>query len=119
MDAKALGITLEAERYAERHRDSAAKLRAQEAERRWKGEPMDELEVRRVASFLKSYNEMMNGEMFVVREVRGRAREASRWAMAAVLVAAAIALAWRPSLALLRRRAAPPPAGTAPPASAR
>ena len=68
-------------------------MRARDAERRWKGAPLDELEVRRFASFLKSYNEMMTGENFVVREVRSRARERYRWLLAAVLLAAAIAIA--------------------------
>jgi zinc/manganese transport system permease protein len=60
-----------------------------EEERRWKGEPLDEVEVRRIGSFLKSYNEMTRGEEFVVRELRGRARENNRWWIAAVLLALA------------------------------
>jgi zinc/manganese transport system permease protein len=84
MDEKSLGIAAEAERYAERYRGEAAKLREKEAERRWKGEAMEEIEIRRVASFLKSYNEMIKGETFVAREVRSRARAAHRWAIAGV-----------------------------------
>jgi zinc/manganese transport system permease protein len=109
MDPKSLAIAAEAESYAQRYRDSAAKLRAQEAERRWKGEALDELEVRRIASFLKSYNEMTGGETFVVREVRSRARESLRWAIGALWLLAAIALAWPPSLWRRRRAASPPP----------
>jgi zinc/manganese transport system permease protein len=69
-------------------------LRASEAERRWKGQPLDEIEVRRTASFLKSYNEMAKGELFVVREVRSRAREANRFAIGGVFILAGLALAF-------------------------
>ena len=93
MDAKVRAIAEEAERYAGRYRDEADRLRALEAERRWKGERMDEQEVRRVASFLKSYNEMTAGESFVMREVRGRARESARWWLGAALLLFAIAIA--------------------------
>ena len=103
MDRRSLAVALEAESYAERYRDSAAKLRAQEAERRWKGEALDELEIRRIASFLKSYNEMTGGETFVVREVRSRARETWRWAIGALELLCALALAWAPSLWRRRR----------------
>jgi zinc/manganese transport system permease protein len=94
MDPKALGIAEDADRYAGRYREEAQKLRAREAERRWKGEPMDELEVRRVASFLKSYNEMIGGETFVAREVRSRARESRRLWLAAAMLLAAAGVAW-------------------------
>ena len=92
MDDKARATAAEALQYAERYRDEAAKLRAREEERRWKGEPLDEVEVRRIGSFLKSYNEMTRGEEFVVREVRGRARESNRWLIAGVLMALAASL---------------------------
>jgi zinc/manganese transport system permease protein len=92
MDDKARATAAEAAQYAERYRDEAAKLRAREEERRWKGEPLDELEVRRIGSFMKSYNEMTRGEEFVVREVRGRAREANRWWIAGILLALAASL---------------------------
>jgi zinc/manganese transport system permease protein len=92
MTDKDLAISKDAEQYAERYRDDAARVRAREAERRWKGEPLDEFEIRRTASFLKSYNEMIQGEVFVVREVRDRAREANRWLLAGALIAAGLVL---------------------------
>jgi zinc/manganese transport system permease protein len=92
MDAKSLAIGTEAGSYAERYRDEAEKLRAREAERRWKGEPLDEEEVRRIASFEKSYNEMIRGEEFVAREVRSRARAAARLWIAGVFLLAAASL---------------------------
>jgi zinc/manganese transport system permease protein len=91
MDEKSRRIAAEAQTYAERYRGEAAKLREKEAERRWKGEAMEEIEIRRVASFLKSYNEMIKGETFVAREVRSRARAAQRWPIAgAFLLMAAL-----------------------------
>jgi zinc/manganese transport system permease protein len=92
MDEKALAIGAEAQRYGERYKVEADKLRAREAEHRWKGAPLDEAEVRRIASFLKSYNEMTRGEQFVVREVRSRAREARRWWIAGVFLLIALSL---------------------------
>lgn len=92
MDDKALAVSEDARRYAERYRGEAEKVRSREAERRWQGEPLDEMEVRRTASFLKSYNEMIRGEEFVVREVRSRSRESRRfWLGGAMLLAAVLA----------------------------
>jgi len=92
MDEKAQAIAVDAAGFSERYRDEAAKLRAREEERRWKGEPLDEVEVRRIGSFLKSYNEMIRGEEFVVREVRSRAREQNRWWISGILVLLALSL---------------------------
>jgi len=92
MDGKAQAIALEAAGFSERYRDDAAKLRAREEERRWKGEPLDDVEVRRIGSFLKSYNEMIRGEEFVMREVRSRAREQNRWWISGILVLLALSL---------------------------
>jgi zinc/manganese transport system permease protein len=92
MSDKDLAIATDALKYAQRYRGEAARLRAMEAERRWKGRPLDEYEVRRTASFLKSYNEMIQGEVFVVREVRSRAREAHRVPMGFAFALAALAI---------------------------
>ena len=92
MDEKDQATAAEAALYAARYRAEAAKLRAREEERRWKGEPLDEVEVRRIGSFLKSYNEMTRGEEFVVRETRSRAREKNRWWIAGVMVLLALSL---------------------------
>jgi zinc/manganese transport system permease protein len=92
MDEKAQATAAEAAQFAERYRGEAAKLRAREQERRWQGEPLDEVEVRRIGSFLKSYNEMTRGEEFVIRETRGRAREKNRWWIGGVMVLLALSL---------------------------
>ena len=94
MDAKALAIAEDARRYAERYRGEAERVRSRETERRWKGEPLGEIEVRRTASFLKSYNEMIRGEEFVVREVRSRSREANRFWLGGALLAGAALIAF-------------------------
>jgi len=92
MDEKAQATAADAAQSADRYRDEAAQLRAREQERRWKGDALDELEVRRLASYLKSRNEMVRGEEFVVREVRAQAREKNRWWIAAVMGALALSL---------------------------
>ena len=92
MDAKARAIAEDAESHVVRYRDEADRLRAREAERRWKGEPLEEIEVRKIASFLKSYNEMIAGEAFVMREVRSRAREERRLWLGGLLLLAAVAI---------------------------
>jgi len=92
MDEKSRAIAEDAGRYAERYRADAQKLRSSESERRWKGDPLPEEDVRRIASYLKSYNEMMKGETFVMREVRDRAREANRWAIGATFLLIAASL---------------------------
>jgi len=92
MDEKAQATAADAAQSADRYRDEAAQLRAREQERRWKGDALDELEVRRLASYLKSRNEMVRGEEFVVREVRAHAREKNRWWIAAVMGALALSL---------------------------
>ena len=114
MDAKARAIAADAEEYRARYERDAQALRTREADRRWQGEPLGEMEVRRIASFLKSYNEMIKGEAFVAREVRDRARESSRWAIAVVLAAGALAAgapptAWRVLWNMVRSPSGVPP----------
>jgi len=92
MDEKAQARAEEAAGFAARHREEASKLRAREEEHRWKGAPLDELEVRRIGSFLKSYNEMVRGEEFVMAQERERAREHNRWWIGAVMVLLALSL---------------------------
>jgi zinc/manganese transport system permease protein len=104
MDAKSIAIAADAEAYLARYRAETQAVREREAERRWKGEPLEEAEVRRIASFLKSHNEMMKGEEFVAREMRNRAREVGRLWIAAVFLLFALALFVRPPA----RRRGPP-----------
>ena len=71
----------EADEYAQRYAREIENLNEREAQSRWKGKTLDDVEVRRISSFLKSYGEMRKGEQFVMREVRARARERVRWPM--------------------------------------
>jgi zinc/manganese transport system permease protein len=86
----------DADAYSERYRLEAERLNDKEAKSRWQGEALSDYDVRRISSFLQSYNEMRKGEEFVKREVRARARTRMRWAIAAVLLIGACAiLPWR------------------------
>ena len=76
----------DADEQAQRYRREADKLNEREARSRWQGQALDEMEVRRISSFLKSYGEMRKGEQFVMREVRVRARERVRWLLGGALV---------------------------------
>lgn len=89
---------LDSNQYAERHRLAAEQLIELERRRRTQGEALDDVEVRRISSFLKSYAEMRKGEQFVMGEVRARARDRIRWSASLGLLALALLLAplpWR------------------------
>ena len=69
----------------------AEQLNETEAWNRTEGQSLDDFNVARISSFLKSYGEMRKGEQFVMGEVRARARERERWAMGIVLMLAGLA----------------------------
>ena len=86
----------EADREAERYRTLAAQLSRKEQDSRWQGAALDDMQVRRISSFMQSYNEMRKGEEFVKREVRSRSREAARWWLGALLMVVGLLIApWR------------------------
>jgi len=86
---------VEADAYAERYRRQADELNERETRSRAEGQPLDDMVVRRISSFIKSYSEMRRGEEFVKREVRGRARERIRWVLGGIMLLAALAVAPR------------------------
>jgi zinc/manganese transport system permease protein len=88
---------------AERYRLETDRLNAMEVETRAQGVALDDAQVRRISSYLKSYNEMRRGEEFVKREVRSRARERSRWIMGAAAILCALLVS--PGLVGLAREA--------------
>jgi len=88
MGDAALAAYKDADEQAERYRREVDKLNEREARSRWQGQALDEIEVRRISSFLTSYREMLKGEQFVMREVRVRARERVRWLLGGALVVA-------------------------------
>jgi zinc/manganese transport system permease protein len=86
----------EAAREAERYRTLAAQLSHKEQDSRWQGAAIDDMQVRRMSSFMQSYNEMRKGEEFVKREVRARARDAARWWLAALFIVVGLLITpWR------------------------
>jgi zinc/manganese transport system permease protein len=84
-------IWRDADEHAERYLRELEKLNEREAQSRWHGKALDDTEVRKISSFLKSYSEMRKGEQFVMREVRARARERERWAIGVALVLLGVA----------------------------
>jgi zinc/manganese transport system permease protein len=82
----------DASAYAERYRRQAEELNDRETRSRAEGQALDDAQVRRISSFIKSYSEMRRGEEFVQREVRSRARERIRWVLGAALLATALLL---------------------------
>jgi zinc/manganese transport system permease protein len=83
---------LEADAHGERYRREARRLNELELRSRSEGARLDDAQVMRISSMLKTYNEMQKGEEFVKREVRSRARERARWVMAALALLASMLL---------------------------
>jgi zinc/manganese transport system permease protein len=96
MNNREIDVFRDAHAHAERYRREAEKLNEKEAKSRWQGEALSDFDVRRISSFLQSYNEMRKGEEFVKREVRSRARERTRWVTGPVLILLGLLCAsWR------------------------
>lgn len=79
MNSSEEGLYRDAAAYAERYQRDAERLNEREARDRFDAKPLDDYELARISSFIKSYNEMRRGEQFVMREVRSRARTRARW----------------------------------------
>lgn len=69
----------DAQRYVARYTAELNRLGEMEARNRYEKSETDDLLVQKISSFQQSYNEMIKGETFVMREVRSRARERLRW----------------------------------------
>ncbi len=92
-------IFAEATETEARNRREVERLRAAERETRWKGEALSNEDLRRVASFQQTFNEMGRGERFVQDHLRAMARERERWTVGVPAVAAsvlALLLVYRP-----------------------
>ena len=76
------------------------RLNAKERAARYEGAPLSDDEIRRIASYQRTFNEMARGERFVQDVLRGKARARERWLVG--LPAIVIALL---GLALLARAA--------------
>jgi zinc/manganese transport system permease protein len=81
------------------------RLNASERSARYEATPLSDEEIRRIASYQMSFNEMVRGEQFVLDVLRGKARARERW-----LVGLPLALIALAGIALLvrRRRASTP-----------
>jgi len=55
------------------------RLNAKEKAARYQGAPLPDEEIRRIASYQQSFNEMTRGERFVQDVLRAKARERERW----------------------------------------
>jgi zinc/manganese transport system permease protein len=75
------------------------RINGMEKAARYQGAPLPDEEIRRIASYQQSFNEMTRGERFVQDVLRGKARSRERWVIG--LPAAVIALL---GLGLLVRR---------------
>ena len=59
------------------------RLDAMEKAARYQGTPLSDDEIRRIASYQQSFNEMTRGERFVQDVLRGKARTRERWIVGA------------------------------------
>jgi zinc/manganese transport system permease protein len=89
--ATELAVYREAEQEAARDAGETERLNAIELKSRAGGAAIDDMELRKLSSFVRSYAEMRNGELFVMREVRAQARARARWWMGTLLAVLGIA----------------------------
>jgi len=78
-----------AARDAVRFQGEVDRLNALEKAARYQGTPLSDDDVRRIASYQKTFNEMTRGERFVQETLRGKAQARARWiiGLPAMLVA--------------------------------
>src|ERR1700681_168762 len=70
-------------------------LNAREKAARFESEPLSDEEIRRIASYQQSFNEMARGERFVQEVLRGKARARERWLVGLpAAIIAILALGW-------------------------
>ena len=71
------------------------RLNAMEKAARYQGAPLSDDEIRRIASYQQSFNEMTRGERFVQEVLRGKARARERWIIGVpVALMALLGLLW-------------------------
>jgi zinc/manganese transport system permease protein len=86
-------MIIESFNYAERYRHEAERLNQMESNDRASGN-LDDAKIAKIASFIKSYNEMRKGEQFVIQETIARARERSRLRLFAMQFGLALFMLW-------------------------
>ena len=82
----------DASRDAEHYRQEAQKLNGMERDSRWHGAELSDYELQRLSSYTKSFQEMRNGELFVQKEMRNKARERQSWALGIPVLAVSLAV---------------------------
>jgi zinc/manganese transport system permease protein len=96
-----------AARHMLRFQGEVDRLNVKEKAARHEGAPLSDEEIRRIASYQQSFNEMTRGEQFVQEMLRGKARAHERWIVglpAAVMALIGLGLLARPAW---RRRIMP------------
>ena len=84
-----------ATRDAVRFQGEVDRLDAMEKAARYQGAPLSDDEIRRIASYQQSFNEMTRGERFVQDVLRAKARTRERWIVGVPLaLIALLGLAW-------------------------
>jgi zinc/manganese transport system permease protein len=92
MDNRSKAIFEDSREHAERYRLAAERLLETERKRRWEGTALDDHELMVNSSFQKTYGEMLRGEIFVMREIIGRARESTRWQAGGLIICVGLLL---------------------------
>jgi zinc/manganese transport system permease protein len=82
----------EAESASVRYEAEAARLNTLERASRWQGAPLSDEALRRLSSYVQSFNEMAKGERFVARTMRDSARVRQRWVLGVPALLIGIAL---------------------------
>jgi zinc/manganese transport system permease protein len=82
-------------RDAVRFQAEVDRLDALEKASRYQGTPLSDDDIRRIASYQKTFNEMTRGERFVQETLRGKAQTRARWIVGVPAMLAALAgLLW-------------------------
>jgi zinc/manganese transport system permease protein len=100
LSARDRGVFENAARHMLRFQGEADRLNVKEKAARHEGVPLSDDEIRRIASYQQSFNEMTRGEQFVQEMLRGKARAHERWIVglpAAVMALIGLGLLARPA----------------------
>jgi zinc/manganese transport system permease protein len=100
LSARDRGVFENAARHMLRFQGEADRLNVKEKAARHEGVPLSDEEIRRIASYQQSFNEMTRGEQFVQEMLRGKARAHERWIVglpAAVMALIGLGLLVRPA----------------------
>jgi len=100
LGARERGVFENAARHMLRFQGEVDRLNVNEKAARHEGAPLSDEEIRRIASYQQSFNEMTRGEQFVQDVLRGKAREHERWIVglpAAVMALIGLGLLARPA----------------------